>query len=57
MKKIGRKINIIEENVCELPCKCGWNLQIGGKDPNDLKRIKKVLRTMYNPKVGILINK
>ena len=45
MEKIG-KFNLLDENVCELDCKCGWNITIGGKDKKDLKEIKKFLKTL-----------
>jgi len=45
MKKIG-KINLIYEDRCDLPCKCGWNIQIGGNDIKDLKKIKKFLKEL-----------
>ena len=41
-KKIG-KFNLLEENICELDCKCGWNLHIGGEDIKDLESIKRYL--------------
>lgn len=40
------KINLLEENECELKCKCGWNIWIGGKDIKDLKKIKDFLKTL-----------
>jgi len=46
MKKIG-KFNLIQENKCDLPnCKCGWNIQIGGEDKEDLKKIKECLKKL-----------
>lgn len=44
-KKIG-KFNLIEENICESSCKCGWNIRIGGKDKKDLIKIKKFIKTL-----------
>ena len=41
-KKIGKFI-LLEENICDLDCDCGWNLQIGGKDKADLDTIKNYL--------------
>jgi hypothetical protein len=43
MKKLG-KYNLIGEHVCELPCKCGWNMTIGGENPKDLKKLKEYLK-------------
>lgn len=43
MKKIN-KFNLIEENKCKLPCKCGWNITIGGIDNKDLLELKKWLK-------------
>jgi hypothetical protein len=51
MKKIG-KFNLIDENVCELKCGCGWNLFIGGKDVKDLEEIKKMLKELSKSKTG-----
>ena len=32
--------NVIDVNLCTLPgCQCGWNIQIGGKNPEDLDRL------------------
>lgn len=50
MKKIG-KFNLIKETVCELHCKCGWNIQIGGRDVGDLAEIKKYLKRFGKPKI------
>lgn len=47
MKKIG-KFNLIEENKCKLDCDCGWNIQIGGKEKEDLKEIKSYLEKWEN---------
>jgi hypothetical protein len=43
-KKIG-KFNLLEENVCDLKCDCGWNIHIGGTDKKDLKELKKYLKS------------
>ncbi len=45
IKKIG-KFNLLEENICELDCECGWNLWIGGENIKDLKEIKKYLKCL-----------
>ena len=42
MRKIG-KFNLIQYNLCRLPCKCGWNIQVGGKDEKDYKWLLKML--------------
>jgi len=47
MKQIG-KLNLIEENVCNLKCKCGWNITIGGTDKKDLRKLKKLIKTELN---------
>lgn len=49
MEKIGA-INIIEENICNEACNCGWNIKIGGKDIEDLKKIKDFLHNLYGKK-------
>lgn len=41
-KKIG-KFNLIEQNICDLGCNCGWNITIGGEDKADLDTIKNYL--------------
>jgi len=38
-----RKVNLISEDICELPCDCGWNIHIGGEDKKDLKKLKDYL--------------
>lgn len=43
IKKIG-KFNLLEENICDLKCDCGWNLWISGEDIKDLKKIKDYLK-------------
>lgn len=45
MKKIG-KFNHIAENVCKGKCECGWNLQIGGENKEDLEMIKAILKAL-----------
>lgn len=45
MKKLG-KFNLIEENICDITCKCGWNITIGGDNKKDLVKIKKLLREL-----------
>ncbi len=47
-KKIG-KFNLLEENICEEACKCGWNLTIGGEALEDLKEIKQFLKDKSIP--------
>ena len=42
-KKIGN-FNLLEQNVCNLDCDCGWNLCIGGENKKDLVKIKKYLK-------------
>jgi len=33
-------LNVIEVNLCTLPgCRCGWNIKIGGRNPEDLNRL------------------
>ena len=46
MKKIG-KFNLIDENECELKCNCGWNIMIGGKNKEDLKKLKKIIKKEF----------
>ena len=46
MKKIGR-LNLLEENICTLECDCGWNIQIGGWDKEDLKKLKKIIKKEF----------
>jgi hypothetical protein len=42
IRKIG-KFNIIKEDICDLPCDCGWNISIGGELEEDLKNLKEYL--------------
>lgn len=41
-EKIG-KFNLLEDNVCDKACRCGWNIQIGGGDYKDYEWLKKIL--------------
>lgn len=45
IRKIG-KFNLLEENICDLKCDCGWNLWIGGEDIKDLKKIKDFIKKL-----------
>lgn len=47
MGKIG-KLNLLQENICDLTCSCGWNLHIGGENIEDLEKIKQYLEDFDN---------
>ena len=48
MKKIGH-FNLIQDNhPCNLPCDCGWNIQVGGKEERDYRKLKHFLENMCN---------
>lgn len=47
MKKIGR-FNLIQEEICELSCNCGWHIKIGGEKNKDLKKLKLILEIFDN---------
>ena len=44
-EKLGR-FNLIEENICDLDCNCGWNITIGGLEEEDLVTIKNFLKNL-----------
>lgn len=45
LPQIGR-FNLLSESVCRLPCQCGWNIHVGGKDVRDLEAIKQFIETL-----------
>jgi len=46
MKKLGRFNLIIDNKPCTEVCKCGWNIQVGGRNTEDYKKIKKYLKNI-----------
>ena len=48
-KKIGI-LNLIEDNKCDSPCQCGWNLTIGGEQ-EDYEAIKEHLKLFKSSKL------